>query len=44
MEYGGPILNRRMNRSNERGNTRRTGNAFQLAPTVLYQNRVRISA
>ncbi len=40
MEYGGTLLNRRMNRGNDGGNIRRTGDAFQLATAVLYQNPV----
>ncbi|MBP5366488.1 MAG: glycoside hydrolase family 97 catalytic domain-containing protein [Bacteroidales bacterium] len=38
MEYGGCFLNRRMSRSNERGNIRRTTDVFQLATTILFQN------
>ncbi len=38
MEYGGSFMNRRLNRGNDGGTTRRTGDVFQLATTVLYQN------
>lgn len=38
MEYGGCILNKRLDRSNSRGNIRRTTDVFQLATCVLYQN------
>ena len=38
MEYGGCFMNRRMNRDNKRGNTRKTTDSFQLATTVLFQN------
>lgn len=38
MEYGGTFLNKRMHKSNQRGNIRRTTDAFQLALAVLYQN------
>lgn len=40
MEYGGTIFNRRMNRDNNSGNTRRTSDAFQLATSILFQNPV----
>ncbi len=40
MEYGGTFLNKRMHKSNERGNFRRTTDAFQLALAVLFQNPV----
>ena len=38
MEFGGVILNRRLNRTNDGGCTRRTTDAFQLATAVLFQN------
>lgn len=38
MEFGGTFLNKRMNRTNDGGNTRRTSDVFQLATAVLYQN------
>ncbi len=40
MEYGGTVLNKRMNRGNDGGNTRRTTDAFQLATSILFQNPV----
>lgn len=40
MEYGGTVLNRRLNRDNNGGTTRRTGDAFQLATSILFQNPV----
>lgn len=38
MEYGGSFLNKRMHRSNEKGNIRRTSDAFQLALATIYQS------
>lgn len=40
MEYGGTLLNKRLNRGNDGGNTRRTTDAFQLATSILFQNPV----
>lgn len=40
MEYGGSFLNKRMSKDNEKGNIRRTSDAFQLATAVLFQNPV----
>ena len=40
MEYGGTVLNRHMNRDNKSGNIRRTGDGFQLATSILFQNPV----
>ena len=40
MEYGGSVFNRRMNRDNKSGNTRLTGDGFQLATSILFQNPV----
>ncbi|MDE6636960.1 MAG: glycoside hydrolase family 97 protein [Muribaculaceae bacterium] len=40
MEYGGSVLNKRMNRGNDGGNIRRTTDAFQLATSILFQNPV----
>ncbi len=40
MEFGGCFLNKRMNRDNNGGNTRRTTDVFQLATTILFQNPV----
>ncbi len=44
MEFGPVLLNRRHNRSNNGGNTRRTTDVFQLATSVLYQNAVQFFA
>lgn len=38
MEFGGTILNHRLNRGNDGGTTRRCGDAFELATAVLFQN------
>ena len=40
MEYGGSILNKYFNRGNKDGYVRRTGDAFQLATSILFQNPV----
>lgn len=40
MEYGGTFLNRRLNRGNDGGSIRRTGDAFQIATAILFQNPV----
>lgn len=40
MEFGGYFLNKRLNRNNDGGTTRRTTDVFQLATTVLFQNPV----
>ncbi|MDE5793865.1 MAG: glycoside hydrolase family 97 protein [Muribaculaceae bacterium] len=40
MEYGGTVLNKRLNRNNDGGTTRRTTDAFQLATSILFQNPV----
>ena len=40
MEFGGCFLNKRLNRNNDGGTTRRTTDVFQLATTVLLQNPV----
>lgn len=44
MEYGGSFLNKRMNRGNDGGNTRRTSDTFELATSVLFQNPVQYFA
>ena len=44
MEYGGSFLNKKMNRGNDGGNTRRTTDAFQLAVSILFQNPVQYFA
>ena len=38
MEFGGVFLNKRLNRGNDGGTTRRTTDIFQLATAVLFQN------
>ncbi|MDE6340080.1 MAG: glycoside hydrolase family 97 protein [Muribaculaceae bacterium] len=38
MEYGGTFLNKRMHKSNEKGNIRRTSDAFQLALATIFQS------
>lgn len=38
MEFGGTFLNKRYNRTNDEGTTRRTSDVFQLATAVLFQN------
>lgn len=38
MEFGGCFMNKRMNRGNDGGNTRRATDVFELATTVLFQN------
>lgn len=38
MEFGGTFLNKRYNRTNDGGTTRRTSDIFQLATAVLFQN------
>lgn len=40
MEFGGCFLNKRLNRNNDGGTTRRTTDVFRLATTVLFQNPV----
>ena len=40
MEFGGCFLNKRLNRNNAGGTTRRPTDVFQLAPPVLLQNPV----
>lgn len=40
MEFGGSALNRHWSRGNDRGNTRRTTDAFELSTAVLFQNPV----
>ncbi len=40
MEFGGTFLNRRLDRTNSRGNIRRTTDGFELATAVLFQNPV----
>ncbi len=38
MEFGGCFLNKRLNKDNDGGTTRRTTDIFELATTVLFQN------
>lgn len=38
MEFGGTFLNKRLNKGNDGGTTRRTTDVFQLATAVLFQN------
>ncbi len=38
MEFGGCFMNRFMSRGNDKGNRRVTGDVFELATTVLFQN------
>lgn len=38
MEFGGCFLNKRLNKTNDGGTTRRTTDVFQLATTILFQN------
>jgi hypothetical protein len=38
MEWGGCFMNHRMSKGNDKGNTRRTTDVFELATTVLFQN------
>ena len=40
MEFGGTFLNKRYNRTNDGGTTRKTTDVFQLATAVLFQNPV----
>ena len=40
MEYGGTVLNKRLNRNNDGGTTRRTTDAFEIATAILFQNPV----
>jgi len=42
MEYGGVLLNKYLNRRNERGQQRLTTDIFQLATGVLFQNPVQM--
>ena len=38
MEFGGSVLNKRYNRTNDGGSIRKTTDVFQLATAVLFQN------
>lgn len=44
MEFGPVLLNKRHNRGNDGGNTRRTTDIFQLATSILFQNPVQMFA
>ncbi len=44
MEFGPVLLNKRHNRTNDGGNTRRTTDVFQLVTSVLFQNSVQMFA
>ncbi|MGC4233161.1 MAG: glycoside hydrolase family 97 catalytic domain-containing protein [Niabella sp.] len=44
MEFGPVLLNKRHNRNNNGGNTRKTTDIFQLATAVLFQNPVQMFA
>ena len=44
MEFGPVLLNKRHNRDNNGGTTRRTSDIFQLATAILYQNPVQMFA
>lgn len=44
MEFGGVLLNKYLNRGNEKGQERLTTDAFQLATGVLFQNPVQMFA
>ena len=38
MEFGGVVMNKRLNRGNDGGTIRRTTDVFQLATSILFQN------
>lgn len=40
MEYGGCFLNKRMHKSNNSGNYRKTSDVFQLSSCILFQNAI----
>ncbi|MFV0564888.1 MAG: glycoside hydrolase family 97 catalytic domain-containing protein [Flavobacteriaceae bacterium] len=44
MEFGPVLLNKRHNRTNDGGTTRRTTDIFQLATSILFQNPVQMFA
>lgn len=44
MEFGPVLLNKRHNRNNDGGTTRRTSDIFQLATSVLFQNPLQMFA
>lgn len=44
MEFGPVLLNKQHNRTNNGGHTRKTGDVFQLATAVLFQNPIQMFA
>jgi hypothetical protein len=44
MEFGGVVLNKRYSKTNDKGNTRKTTDIFQLATAVLFQNPLQFMA
>lgn len=40
MDFGGTLLNKRLNRTNDGGSIRRTTDAFQLATAILFQSSI----
>jgi len=44
MDFGGTVLNKRYNRTNDGGNTRTTTDAFELATSILFQAPVQFFA
>ena len=44
MEFGPVLLNKRMNRTNDGGHTRKTTDVFQLATAILFQSAVQMFA
>ena len=44
MEFGGVVLNSRLNRTNDGGSVRRTTDVFELATGILFQNPVQFFA
>lgn len=44
MEFGGTLLNKRHNRTNDGGSIRKTTDAFQMATAILFQNPVQFFA
>ena len=38
MEYGGTVLQKRLHKDPDKGNTRRTGDIFELATAILFQS------
>lgn len=44
MEFGPVLLNKRHNRTNDGGTTRKTSDTFQLATAILYQNPIQMFA